>query len=342
MDDHLRNQVELLLNRPSVEEDWNLWYGITEKRKSALVKDASHPDSFFNPNSETALTLFMLGNLDSWSQVSSLPERPRENTKRSSWSNSFYQGILENEDDEDYFGEELKELWVHPTIRRDLGLKKKQIQRRGKILLFEFEVACGAVHCGEEKSRRNVSFLDISDKYSKVRYDAVLIIPEKKVFVFFESKLETDTSAEGDGKNRLNQVVKGLESAFLLTNHEKSLYSDWDFRYVLICPRVLDQYALTGYHHVLENVEKYMARYNDLLNRKKSSSVNYETYPEYFGKFVKEAPQRISKLYWDWIGEVLESRDERFFSSYVEKLKDSNLSDRKVTNVRTRLKKAGM
>lgn len=308
-----------------------------------MVKDAPHPDSFFNSNSETALTLFMLGNLDSWSQVSSLPERPREETKRSSWSESFFRSFSGSKDVEDKCNERKEEgLWDRPKIRRNLSLKKREVQKTKKILLFEFEVACGAVHCGKEKSRRNVSFLDISDKYSKVRYDAVLIIPEKKIFVFFESKLETDTSAEGEGKNRLDQVVKGLESAFLLTNHEKSRYSDWDFRYVLICPRLLDQYALTGYHHVLENVEKYIARYNDLLNRKKSSSVNEETYPEYFGKFVKEAPQKLSKVYWNDMGKVLNNDRKNFFSDYFERLERSELSERKVKSVRKRLKRAGI
>ncbi|MBS3817405.1 MAG: hypothetical protein KGY76_07580 [Candidatus Thermoplasmatota archaeon] len=338
MDDPLKGQMELLLNQNFEDEHWNLWYGITERRKRALLKDSPHPDSFFNPNSETALTLFVLGNLDSWSQISSLSERPRRRTKRSSWSKSFFQSLSEKESIE----KRENDLWAKPKIRKNLHLKKQQIHKEKKVLLFEFEVACKPVHCGEEKSRRNVSFLDISNKYSKVRYDAVLMIPKKKIFVFFESKLETDTSSEGEGKKRLNQIVKGLEAAFLLTNHEKSIYKDWDFRYVLICPKILDQYGLTSYHRVTDDPGRYLARYNDLLNRKANSSVNNETYPGYFGQFVKKVTKRISKMYWDQTGEVLKSENESFFLNYIGRLKDSDLSDRKVANVRKRLKKGGL
>ena len=55
---------------------WHLDYGITSKRAAKRLAPASDKNSFANPNSETALTLFVLGNIDRWKQVNQFGDSP--------------------------------------------------------------------------------------------------------------------------------------------------------------------------------------------------------------------------------------------------------------------------
>lgn len=53
-----------LLNiKSSITRTWYLTYGLTKKKRRALLK-SSHNDGLTNPTSETSLTLFVLGNID--------------------------------------------------------------------------------------------------------------------------------------------------------------------------------------------------------------------------------------------------------------------------------------
>ncbi len=328
------DRLKDLLNISQVGNDWHRWYGITERRKDSLLKGFSHPGSFFNPNSESTLTLFMLGNLDGWSQPSLIDEPPRD--ERSEWRSSFFLELIEG-------CEHLKKqntFWEDLVLSRKLGIKRSHLEIN--ILLFEVELRSEAVHCGDEESRDNISFLDISDKNRWVQFDAVMILPRIKTFVFFESKFQSDVSRNSENYPRVDQIMKGLESAYLLTNHEKSPYSDWDFRYVLICPKVLNQYGLTAYQNILDNLGEDLVEYNDLLNKRFHSSLNEETYPEYFGQFLNQAPEKISKLHWKELGDVINKDDECFFSRYFQKLEEKGFSGRKVDNIRKKFKKAGI
>ncbi len=327
-------KVKELLKLPRSGKDWHRWYGITERRKDSLLEGFSHPGSFFNPNSESTLSLFILGNIDRWTQPTN-PFGPARD-KRSKWKSSFFLDLIQA-------GNKLRKqdtLWKSLVLSRKLGLKRSHLEKN--ILLFEVELCSGAVHCGDEKSKNNISFLDISGKNRWVQFDAVMLLPEIKTFVFFESKFKSDVSRNSENYPRVNQIMKGLESAFLLTNHKKSPYSDWDFRYVLICPKVLNQYGLTAYQNILDDLGEDLVKYNDLLNKRFHSSLNEETYPEYFGQFLSQAPDKVSKIHWAELGKILKEDDDLFFSKYFEGLEERGFSDRKVNNIRKKFKAAGI
>jgi hypothetical protein len=55
--------LHTLLNCQSLLKDWHCSYGVTKARTTALTRAASDSNSFFNRRSETALSLFALGNL---------------------------------------------------------------------------------------------------------------------------------------------------------------------------------------------------------------------------------------------------------------------------------------
>ena len=99
--------LKYLLNCDDLTDDWNLSYGITKRRSDALTKekergDNYHHDSFFNPHSETALTFFLLGNIDGWKQIGTLKTLPRDNDSNDSkWSKTFFENIRESQDNFD-------------------------------------------------------------------------------------------------------------------------------------------------------------------------------------------------------------------------------------------------
>ncbi len=328
-----------LINMSRRHEDWYLWYGITERRKDSLVRCPSHPGSFFNPRSEFPLTLFILGNIDRWKQVGALPEKPRNDDVNSTWSTSFFKK------EHKYFintrdNKQGRSLWTSPFISKKLGLKEEPSQE--PLLLFELEGASLALHRGNRESRNNISFLDISDKKRWIRYDAVLMLPSEKLFVFFEAKHRADTDLTREDTGKVGQIVKGLESAYLLTEHEDSVYKGWDFQYVIVFPKILDDYGLTSYKTVIDNIGGHLVRYNDMLNKISKRDINEKTYPEYFGNFVKKANQKVSKIYWDELGDTLKIEDENFFEKYLERLDRINISSKKAKNIRKRFREVGI
>ena len=88
--------LRLLLNCNNLTDNWNYYYGITKERRKALtIKKKKGNDYFFNSNSETALTLFMLGNLDGWKQIGRSMVPPRV---YSGWNKTFFDDIQKNKD----------------------------------------------------------------------------------------------------------------------------------------------------------------------------------------------------------------------------------------------------
>lgn len=76
--------------------DWYDFYGVRKARNDALTTPTGRPsgftsDSFDNPSSETALTLFMLTNTDGWKQLDAFAERPRIAGDR--WNPNFFDGL---------------------------------------------------------------------------------------------------------------------------------------------------------------------------------------------------------------------------------------------------------
>ncbi len=330
-------KISKVLNMPNLEKEWFYHYGITEKRKNSLFKDHTHPNSIFNPNSETSLTLFLLGNIDGWSQISIDKEVPRD--KSSKWNRSFFESLVESDRESVKILKE-NSLWDIPKISDVLGPSDYDLKKN--ILLFELELYNDALHLGDKKSRENISFLDISGNGKWIRYDAVMIVPKAKRFVFFESKFKSDVSTNSQNHSRVNQMMKGLEAAHLITEYERSPYQNWDFRYVIICPKLLDDYHLTRYNKTADSFGKYLVKYNDLLNDRYKDRVNEECYPDLFESFIKETPEKISKIYWKDLGDLLMNEKQHFFKDYFEELKRMGFDKNRVEGLKKKFKEAGI
>jgi len=330
-------KISKLLNMSNAEKDWFRYYGITERRKDSLLRDHTHPNSIFNSNSETSLTLFLLGNIDRWSQTSIGIETPRD--KNSRWNLSFFEKLVECDEELTGFLKE-NSVWNSSRISDILGLSNFDMKKN--IILFELELFNQVLHLGNRNSRDNISFLDISESGKWIQYDAVMILPKAKRFVFFESKFKSDVSTKSQNYSRINQMIKGLEAAHLITEYEKSPYQDWDFRYVIICPKLLDDYGLTRYNKTADSIGKYLVKYNDLLNNRYNGSVNHECYPELFESFIKETPEKISKLYWKDLGELLMDENQHFFADYFRELRKADFDPNRIAHLKKKLKGAGI
>jgi len=321
----------------NVEKEWFRYYGITEKRKDSLFRDHTHPNSIFNSSSETSLTLFLLGNIDGWSQPSINMESPRD--KDSRWARSFFEKLVGCDEDITDMAKE-NTFWQSSIISDVLDLSKCDLKKN--ILLFELELYNKALHLGKKNSRYNISFLDISGNRRWVQYDAVVFLPNAEKVIFFESKLNSDISTNFKNYSRVNQMIKGLEAAHLLTEYEKSPYHNWDFRYVIICPKLLDDYDITRYNKTADSIGEYLVKYNDLLNDRYKDCVNKECYPELFKSFIKETPDKISKLYWKDLGRLLKDENHHFFADYFMKLKGAGFGKNRLEGLKKKFKEAGI
>ncbi len=335
MESHTK--IRKILNIPYDRKDWFRWYGITERRKDSLLEGISHPNSFFNPGSESTLTLFMLGNIDGWDQYDHSIDPPRDDSSR--WDPSFFKEVVRHsKGKEDFMEKDLNrsraELLDVLDIKRD-GMENI-------FLLFEFELYNDGIDIRSEWSKEDISFLDLEDIGRWIRYDAVMILPYVERLIFFESKLRSDLSYNTQNYPYLDQLIKGLESAHLLTEKEESPFSGWDFNYVLICPKILDDYSLTRYNKETDNIGKAIVEYNDLLNGKYSDSINDECYPKHFGSFVKRAPETLKKLYWEDLADALLEENSDFFYDYFEKLEDMDLDKKYLKGIRQRFREAGI
>ena len=163
------------------------------------------------------------------------------------------------------------------------------------ILLFEFEIMNAAFHSVQGKPFKELSFLDIrkSEKKKWSRFDAVLIVPNEKLFIFFEAKFNSDSTPTTKDYLFIDQIMRNLESAFLLTNHQDSLYKDWKFKYVVICPRKTYQDKLTQYCYILDSIKENISHYKEDITKKYKSSISKGCYQKYFELFEGDSPGRI-------------------------------------------------
>lgn len=330
-------EIMKVLNMPDAKKDWFRWYGITERRKNSLLKDPSHPNSFFKSNSESTLTLFILGNLNRWGQPSLDIEAPRD--VNSQWDPSFFRQMTRySESNEKLIGED--NCWEDTRLSSILDVENSELKKN--ILLFEVELYNDAVHLGSEKSKNNISFFKLKETERWVRYDALMMIPGSKKLVFFESKLQSDLSYSSGDYGYLDQLMKGLEAAHLLTEKEESPYSDWDFDYVLICPKLLDDYELTRYTKKADSIGKNLVKYNDLLNDRCGDSINDECYPKHFESFIKKTPERIHTLYWKDLGEALSYGNSKFFTEYFSRLENAGFNTEHILGIKKKFREAGI
>src|SRR5262245_5628932 len=82
--------LETVLNiRRLLAPRWYLDYGLTGDRNRTLMAPFPERNSLKHPLSETALTLFMLGNLDGWKQIGHFPHGGPRN-QNDQWSRRFF------------------------------------------------------------------------------------------------------------------------------------------------------------------------------------------------------------------------------------------------------------
>lgn len=338
-------QLKQLLNCDSLNDDWNLSYGITKSHNDSLTKQNKqgkyHPNNLFHPHSETALTLFLLGNIDGWKQIGTLKTLPRGNNSKTLWSKTFFDNIRVSPDNYDTLPSR-DALWAHNKEWKEKIFECEDKKLQKSTLLFEFEIMNSAFHSVQGKLFRDLSFVDLSDLQKWSQFDAVLIVPGAELFVFFESKFTSDITQTTKKYSYINQIMRNLESAFLLTNHQDSHYKDWKFKYVMICPRKTIQYKLTYYTYVLESIEENISLYKEIIEKEYKSSINKGCYPEYFESFTKQIPDCIYKIYWDELGDVLEAKDKNFFLNYFNRLKEADLEKGGIENINERFRAVGI
>jgi hypothetical protein len=207
-----REEIPFLLDyrdQDPLPNDWHRYYGITQKRSHALLASQSNKNSFRNPLSETALTLFMLGQLDGWKQISTLVETPRD--AGDGWNKRLFSGMRASIDMLSR-SRLLKAQWgtanCVPFTNRDFS---------NAVLVFEFEVFnCNFNDCKSDAGRpfRGLSFLDLRAGRGSPwsQYDAVLILPPERsdaygTIIGFESKLSSDCSLRTLEFVHVNQIV---------------------------------------------------------------------------------------------------------------------------------------
>jgi len=139
---------------------------------------------------------------------------------------------------------------------------------------------------------------------------------------------------------KINQIMRNLESAFLLTNHQDSRYNDWKFKYVLICPRKSSQGK--EYNAVLDSIEEYVSEYKEIIEKDYKSSINKGCYPNYFELFERQIHDCIYKIYWDELGKILHDKDKNFFSNYFNRLKEACLREENIENIKERFRDVGI
>lgn len=218
----------LLLACETLPENWNVAYGITDSRRRAFLSESGHSDSFFKPNSETAMTVFMLGRLGQWEQarmVNDIQSGATPRNKDGSWSSAFFKRFASP--------------WTS-TSPRNSALSRFMAERLAlepngmadSILLFEVRTFNNAFNGG--MTIRNPSFLVVEKKWS--RFDALVICPIARILLFIESKVESD-GTHGASGYETPQPIRNVETAFFLTTLPDSQYFGWDFRYMLLCPK---------------------------------------------------------------------------------------------------------
>jgi hypothetical protein len=302
---------------------WNLDYGVTHQRADALLAGPADPNSFRNPASETALTLFMLGNLDCWKQVGRLAVRPRQlvANRSSVWATNFFKSIRETRAVFRHHDGPAP-LWT----RIGLPIQSESLDFGNSVLLFEFEILNSAFHCVGDETFRDLSFLSLDGMRKWSQYDGFLLVPPKRdagrskgLLVGIEAKLSSDCSLRTAFYMHVNQIMRNLEAGFWLTNHPGSQYAGWEFHYVFICPQEALDYQTTFYSYVLNGIDCALANYKRLLERKLRRLVRdnaLDRWPE----FENAARDGRTLLTWRTISNVLTEQKVDFWQQYSERL----------------------
>jgi len=309
--------IYLLLNIKSpITGTWHLTYGLTEDRRRALL-NSSHNDGLTKLTSETSLTLFVLGNIDGWKQIENLAVLPRVKSN-SDWNGDFFDNIRGETSNFHPDSKKVNHLW-------ELVDKLDEYSRSAldnSYLLFEFEILNSKFHSISRRAFKKLSFFDISSKRKWSKFDAVLILPTIKRFIFIESKFESPTS-ENTSTYPIDQISRNLESAFLLTNHKDSRYLDWDFIYLFISPSIKSQSGTKNYERIINKFKDGDCNSIESPYNNANSSYRRDN-NEYFDTFCKNIGKHIDRRSWNQLGEILKDEQPNFFEKYFEQLGKEN------------------
>ncbi len=283
------------------EKDWHLSYGLTENRAMALFGPPENSGSLRNPNSETALTIFLLGHLNKWTQPKRISDKKLPRTKNNRLNGSFFQelcgckGSDENKENNKTFLE-------HIVVDSDSDPKSR--------LLFEIGVPNIAFRTKDKKPIKSSFINETSDAWSQ--FDAMLLVPEEKRVIGIEAKLSSDISIGTTNHPYVNQIIRNLEAGYWLTNCDGSLFSGWTFEYVFICPKNAMEYKATHYSHILTDkknpcVKTALDNYEDYLKEKKPKyeKNDFKCFRDHFTD-----NKRITVSYWCDLTKLLSDRDK--------------------------------
>jgi len=330
-----------ILNCNTLSANWNYSYGITKSKSKALILNSSHKDSFFNPkpeSAETTLTLFILGNIDKWKQNDLIHCQVPRNVKNSNWNKSFFDMIRGNNLCPGNVGTNplWSELFKKNKMMHEIDFSKSW-------LLFEFQIMNKAFHSVNGDRFEDLSFLDMKNIDNCGQFDAVLIIPNTHQIIFFEAKLASDISLNTKKYIYINQIIRNLESIFLLTNHKDSLYKNWNSNYVFICPEKVLRYKSKFYSYVLNDIDNQISIYSEILQNEYQNNRNEEADFTSFSKKINDGEFIITKT-WNELGELLKKDDKHFFKKYLENLRTlpKGFTNEQIEVLKKRLLTAGI
>ena len=326
------NVEEIFHMHCEYDSDWNAMYGITNKRKSAMVKEAEEighmgGNSSLNQNAETFLTFFSLVNLDSWQQPECLAKPIRTRDEKNPLSASFFKMMRENK----------ISLWSKPkasnySAKRLISTLTDQMMSYS-IFFFEHDIMSSAINplrTSRNKAFKELSFLNISRKRGWSIFDAYIFLPSAKRCIFIESKLNRDISltVKLNGENiKISQITRAMESAYLFTHHPASNFHGWEYDYLFICPRQKYESGLPEYSKAIPRVQNP----NLTVLRDEYLSLKEEIDPDpvkksLFEDFLSAHHEHIHVLFWDQLFDLLEETDPGFLAKYMENLQLKDIS----------------
>lgn len=312
--------LSLVLNSSqSLPDAWHLAYGVTFDRHRTFLAAFPERNSFAHPGSETALSLFMFGNMDCWKQGSCT--NGARNTA-GQWNQSFFDGLRCGTDRSTC---ERDPLWS----ALDQGVfSDKRFSWRKSVLLFEFEVMNSAFHSLSNRAFKHLSFIDIKNSKKWGAFDAFLIVPAtqptenfKGAMIGIEAKLGSDISQHTKGFAFVNQIMRNLEAGYWLTHHDSSLYRHWQFHYAFVCPRQPFELGATLYSWMLRDLasrDAAVTNYRSVLTYHGASVDDSQ-----FESFRQAVRDRVVVLHWDSFATALQQGRESYWNEYIGRVRSN-------------------
>ncbi len=316
------NLLQALLACDRLAEGWYDFYGLSEARSEALTAPSTRKagyssDSFDNPNSETAITLFLLGNVDGWKQLDALPETPRIGGGR--WNPKFFERLTSSNPPGPFTS---PSRWSTAPLAERM-FDPNVVDYGRLMLLFEVEAGGQAFRqaTGTAGQGIELSFLKLDGLSRWAKFDAVLIDPRHRRFYLIEAKLGSDLSLETEKYPLVNQAVRSLEAGYWLTHHPASKYAGWSFRFVLVCPRPLWEYRLRLYAHLLWNtdsVAEMLGHYRRFLIDHHAADLRLtgDEFGQQFDLFVTEAKNAVRVVHWNMLADAVAPAESGFWNDY--------------------------